>query len=41
LRKIKESPYVVEEVEGVEALTDLVIREINKKKAEDAAAEAL
>jgi hypothetical protein len=41
LRKIKESPYVVEEVEGVEASTDLVIREINKKKAEVAAAEAL
>jgi hypothetical protein len=41
LRKIKESPYVVEEVEGVEASTDLVIKEMNKKKAEDAAVEAL
>jgi hypothetical protein len=41
MRKIKESPYVIEEEEGVEALTDLVIREMNKKKAEDAAAVAL
>jgi hypothetical protein len=41
VRKIKESPYVIEEVEGVDVSTDLVIRELNKKKAEDAAAEAL
>jgi hypothetical protein len=41
LRKIKESPYVVEEVEGVEASTDLVKRELKKKKEDEAAAQAL
>jgi hypothetical protein len=32
---------VIEEVEGVKAFTNLVTRELKKKKAEDAAAEAL
>jgi hypothetical protein len=41
IRKIKESPYVVEEVEGVEASTNLVTRELKKKKEEEAAAQAL
>jgi hypothetical protein len=41
IRKIKESPYVVEEVEGFEDSTNLVTRELKKKKAEDVAAEAL
>jgi hypothetical protein len=37
LRKIKESPYVTEEVEDIEASSRLVTREMKKKKAEDAA----
>jgi hypothetical protein len=38
IRKIKESPYVTEEVEGVEAASCLVTRELKKKKAKEAAA---
>jgi DUF1009 family protein len=41
MRKIKESPYVIEEVEGVEASTNLVTNELKKKKEEEAAAQAL
>jgi hypothetical protein len=37
LRKIKELPYVIEEVEVVEAATDLVTREVKRKKAKDVA----
>jgi hypothetical protein len=37
IRKIKESPYVTKEVEGGEAATKLVTREVLKKKAEEAA----
>jgi len=37
-RKLKESVYVTEEIEGVEAATELVTREVRKKKAEEAAA---
>jgi hypothetical protein len=37
LSEIKESPYVTEEVEGVEATTNLVTREVKKKKTEDTA----
>jgi hypothetical protein len=38
MRKIKESPYVTDEVEGIEAATGLVTREMKKKKAKDAPA---
>jgi hypothetical protein len=38
LRKIKESPYVTEEVEEQTETTDLVTREMKKKKMEDVAA---
>jgi hypothetical protein len=38
LRKIKKSPYMTEEVEGIGASTDLVTREVKRKKVEDAAA---
>jgi hypothetical protein len=38
IRKIKESPYVIEEVEDVEASTNLVTKELERKKAEEAAA---
>jgi len=38
IRKLEESVYVTEEIEGVEAATELVIREVKKKKAEEAAA---
>jgi hypothetical protein len=41
IRKIMESPYVIEEVEGVEASTDLVTRELKKKKEEEAVTQAL
>jgi hypothetical protein len=37
VRKLKESMYVAEEEEGIEAATGLVTREIKRKKAEDAA----
>jgi len=38
IRKLVESVYVTEEIEGVEAATELVTREVKKKKAEEAAA---
>jgi len=37
-RKLKELVYVTKEIEGVEAATKLVTREVRKKKAEEAAA---
>jgi hypothetical protein len=37
IRELKESSYVAEEEEGIEAATELVTREVKKKKAEDAA----
>jgi len=38
LRKLKESVYVTEEIDGVVAATELVTREVKKKKAEEAVA---
>jgi len=38
IRKLVESVYVTEEIEGVEAATELVTRDMKKKKAEEAAA---
>jgi len=37
-KKLVESVYVTEEIEGVEAATELVSREVKKKKAKEAAA---
>jgi len=37
-RKLKESVYVTEEVEGIKAATELVTREVKRKKVEDAEA---
>jgi hypothetical protein len=37
VRKMKESAYVTEEEEDIEATTELVTREVKRKKAEDAA----
>jgi hypothetical protein len=41
MRKIKESPYVVEEVEDVKTSTNLITRELKKKKKKDEDAAAL
>jgi hypothetical protein len=37
IRKLKVSPKVIEEEDQIEAATDLVTREVKRKKAEDAA----